>query len=63
MTRREAARYLKVTIATVRRLELDGGLPTHRLTNAPNAPTRYYRSELDRWLRSRWTANNPGQQA
>lgn len=59
----EAARYLGVTPQTLRVYEKDHGLPVHRMGTGPKAQRRFYRTELDRWLRSRWTANAPGQTA
>lgn len=61
MTPAEAARYLQVTPQTLRTYERDLGLPVHRLGAGPKAQRRFYRVELDTWVKSRWTANSPGQ--
>lgn len=48
----DACAYLKVTDRTLARwVEL--GAPVHRIGSGPKAPRRFYRSELDRWVRNR----------
>jgi len=59
----EAAAYLLVTSRTVDRWIATGGLPVHRLGDGPKAPKRFYRSELDAWVRSRCSDNTPAREA
>jgi hypothetical protein len=53
MTARETENYLKTSNRSLLRMEKDG-LPFHRLT--PKGPKRYYRHEVDTWLRSKWSS-------
>ena len=55
----EAAAYLKVTPRTVDRYINAAGLPVHRLGAGPKAMKRFYRAELDSWLRSRCSDRAP----
>lgn len=57
----EAAAYLGVGLTKLRDWEREQNLPVHRLGSGPKAHRRFYRSELDTWLRSRCTANPPDQ--
>jgi len=59
----EAATYLLVTSRTVDRWIATNGLPVHRLGAGPKAPKRFYRSELDAWVRSRCSDNTPREAA
>ena len=63
MTAAEVCAYLSVTLETLGRFERELNLPTHRLGTGPKAQRRYYRNEVDAWVKSRWTANQPGQTA
>jgi excisionase family DNA binding protein len=55
----EAARYLNVTPRTVDRYVNAAALPVHRMGAGPKAHKRFYRSELDAWLRSRCSDTAP----
>jgi len=57
----EVAELLGVAEVTVRRYYTHEGLPVHRLGSARNAQVRFFRGEVLEWLRSRWTANQPGE--
>jgi DNA-binding transcriptional MerR regulator len=52
-----AAQYLDVTPRTIDRWERTLGLPVHRIGKGNSARKRYYRSELDEWVRNRYTAD------
>jgi excisionase family DNA binding protein len=61
MTAQQAAAYLGVTVRTFDRIgRTDPSMPCHRLGTGTKAPRRFYRSELDGWLRSRWSRQQPG---
>ena len=60
MTARQAAAYLQVSPQKLRDWELEQNLPVHRLGNGPKAQRRFYKAELDTWLRSRCTYTTPG---
>lgn len=47
LTRREAAEFLKTSVATLDRLVREGSLPSHRLGDSP----RFVRAELLAYLR------------
>lgn len=54
MTPREAAAYLKKSIPTLQRFRTKGGGPDFiKESDAPNAPIRYLKSDLDAWLAGR----------
>jgi len=53
----QAAKHLQVTPRTVDRYVNAAGLPVHRMGSGPKAHKRFYRSELDAWLRSRCSDN------
>ena len=55
MTAKQAAAYLQISWQKLRDWETKFGLPVHRLGNGPKAQRRFYKIELDQWLRSRWT--------
>ena len=57
----QAAAYLGVTSRTVDRWISNSGLPVHRLGAGPKAQKRFYRSELDAWIRNRCSDSRPGQ--
>jgi hypothetical protein len=61
MTAEQAAAYLQTGIDRLWMWEKRYNLPTHRLGAGPKAQRRYYRSELDAWLRSRCIAPTPDQ--
>lgn len=53
----DACDYLDVTITGLARLiRMNPDFPVHRLGDGPKAHRRFYRSELDAWLRNRCTA-------
>lgn len=57
----QAADYLDVSERMIADLEKgDPPLPVHRLGTARNSLKRYYRSEIDEWLRSRWSSRRNG---
>jgi hypothetical protein len=60
MTATEAAHYLRINYRQMTRLQRDPSFPVHRIGTGPKAVRRYYRAELDRWLRSRWSAQQAG---
>ena len=61
MPPREAASYLGVTLDGLAKLIAgDPAFPVHRLGRGPKAHRRFYRSELDTWLRSRCSDQAPG---
>ena len=62
MTIQEAAAYLSVTPRTVDRFICEDELPVHRMGDGPKAQKRFYRSELDAWLRSRCSDNTPARE-
>lgn len=47
------ADYLDVSTKTVTRWITDHGLPVHRVGTGPRATMRFYRVEVDAWLRNR----------
>lgn len=53
----EAAAFLGVTPRTVDRWIRLEALPVHRLGSGPKAQKRFYLSELDQWIRSRYAAD------
>lgn len=54
MTAAVAADYLRITVEGLDKLIRDSdAFPVHRLGNGPRAHRRFYRSEIDAWLRSR----------
>jgi excisionase family DNA binding protein len=53
------AEYLDVTARTIDRWIREEGLPVHRLGSGPQARKRFYRSEIDEWVRSRCSDNTP----
>lgn len=53
MTAKQAADYLQVSWQQLRVWEVEYGLPVHRLGTGPKAQRRFYREELDQWVRSR----------
>jgi excisionase family DNA binding protein len=55
------AAYLGCTKDTLLVWEKTLGLPTHRIGTGRRAPKRFYRSEIDEWLKSRCTAPAAGQ--
>ena len=56
-----AAKYLGITVAGLGKLIADDPrFPVHRLGDGPKAHRRFYRSELDAWLRSRCSDRAPG---
>jgi len=59
----QAAAFLGVTTRTVDRWIITEDLPVHRLGKGPKAPKRFYRSELDAWIRirNRCSDSAPGQ--
>lgn len=52
-----AAEYLDVTAKTVDRWIRELGLPVHRIGSGPQARKRFYRSEIDEWVRNRYAAD------
>lgn len=55
------AEYLDVTEPTVRRWIRELGLPVHRIGGGANghlARLRFYRSEVDEWVRNRYAADS-----
>ena len=62
MPAHEAATYLGVTLDGLAKLIAgDPEFPVHRLGRGPKAHRRFYRSELDAWLRSRCSDQAPRQ--
>ena len=61
MTPAQAANYLQVNIVKLGEWEKRYRLPTHRLGTGPKAHRRYFRDELDSWLKSRCTDTTPDQ--
>ena len=62
MTAGEAAAYLTITLEGLAKLiREDPSMPVHRLGRGPKAHRRFYRSELDAWLRSRCSTRTPDQ--
>ena len=63
MTAAEAAEYLGVGVEMLARYEKEG-LVTYRLGDGPKAPRRWYRSDLDdfvrRAARNRCSPESPG---
>lgn len=54
MTPKMAADYLGVTVEGLGKLiAADEDFPVHRLGSGPKAHRRFYRSDLDLWLKSR----------
>lgn len=60
MVAADAAAYLDVTVDTLDKLVRTEGLPVHRLTSGPKAPRRFYRSDIDGWLKNRCSSETPG---
>ena len=60
MTAVQAADYLQVNPTKLREWEARYGLPVHRLGAGPKAHRRFYRDELDRWVKSRCITPTPG---
>jgi excisionase family DNA binding protein len=58
----EAADYLSVSVETMPKLIAVYGLPAHKMGTARNSPWRFYRDELDTWLRNRCAVNRPDQE-
>jgi len=57
----EAATYLDITLAGLAKIiSEDPTFPVHRMGSGPKAHRRFYRSELDAWLRSRCSDQAPG---
>ena len=54
---REAAAYVGFHYKTVERMARDGEIPAHPASGARRKTWKYYRSELDTWLRSK--VNSP----
>lgn len=61
MTARQAADYLQIDWQRLRHYEVTLGLPVHRLGTGPKAVRRFYRDELDAWVKSRCIEPAPGQ--
>ena len=61
MTPREAAAYLKLNPRTFDEKVRTAGIPAHRIGSGPKAQRRFYRTELDTWLRSKCSDSAPGQ--
>ena len=53
MTPREAAAYLRLNPRTFDEKVRTDGVPVHRIGSGPKAQRRFYRVELDTWLRSK----------
>jgi len=47
----QAATYLQISVRTLRRRIDDSGLPAHRIGSGETGVQRFYRSELDAWVR------------
>ena len=60
MTAKQAADYLQVNWQKLRDWEVRLGLPVHRLGVGPKAQRRFYRAELDQWVKSRCINTDPG---
>jgi excisionase family DNA binding protein len=63
MTAREGAAYLGVSRQTFDKYVAQQGLPVHRLGTGPKAQRRVYASEIDAWLRNRWSDEQARQPA
>ena len=60
MTAKQAAAYLQIDLATATTLGSSTiGLPVHRIGTRPKAARRFYRDELDAWVKSRCTWTTP----
>jgi excisionase family DNA binding protein len=55
-----AAEHLDVTPRTIARWIEQHDLPVHRVGVGRRAVQRFYRAELDQWLRSRCSDSTPG---
>lgn len=49
----DVSAYLKVERRTINRYIVDDGLPCHAIGRGKRARKRFYREEVDAWLRSR----------
>lgn len=58
-----AAAYLGVTTRTIDRYIEEQGLPVHRIGTGPKPRKYFFRSDLDEWLRNRWSARTAGEAA
>lgn len=63
MTAKQAAAYLQIGLDRLGEFEKHHELPTHRLGTGPKAQRRYFKDELDAWLKFRWTAKTADRQA
>ena len=62
LTPKMAAEYLGVTVEGIGKLiAANPDFPVHRLGNGPKAHRRFYRADLDAWLRSRCSTRTPDQ--
>lgn len=61
MNAEQAAAYLQTGIDRLWMWEKRYNLPTHRLGTGPKAQRRYFRSELDAWVKSRCITPAPDQ--
>lgn len=59
-----AATYLDVTVDSLSKIIRDDDtFPVHRIGKGPKAHRRFYRSEIDAWLRNRCSDNTPATSA
>jgi hypothetical protein len=55
-----AAAYLGLSLNGLNKIvRNDPSFPVHRMGTGPRAHRRFYRSELDRWLRNRCSDHHP----
>jgi len=62
MSVEQAAAYLQVTPSTIDRYVRTLDLPAHKLGPGLNSPKRFYRSELDAWIKNRCSDNTPARE-
>lgn len=59
----DVMKFLEVSRPTLYNLRRYEGLPAHKLRPGKASPVRYFRDEIEAWLRNRCSSGTPGQAA